>query len=139
MSKTVKPSWSFPVTKTAIAVLVTCAIMTIFCFSIYFLKEEQRTLAASQKRISWLKFESRVSNFPATKTALRFWLLLLLKQIFCFSIYFLNAGSFAKANLMVLCQFFFFYFFLLLFAKVVQSMWRALHQWAVVFERMMSV
>ena len=73
--------------------------------------------AASQKRISWLKFEPRVSNFPATKTALRFWLLLLLKQIFCFSIY----------------------FFLLLFAKVVQSMWRALHQWAVVFERMISV
>ena len=31
------------------------------------------------------------------------------------------------------------YFFLLLFAKVVQSMWRALHQWAVVFGRMMSV
>ena len=25
--------------------------------------------AASQKRISWLKFEPRVSNFPATKTA----------------------------------------------------------------------
>ena len=51
----------------------------------------------------------------------------------------MDANSFAKANLMVLCQFFFFYFFLLLFAKVVQSMWRALHQWAVVFGRMMSV
>ena len=33
----------------------------------------------------------------------------------------------------------FVYLFLLLFAKVVQSMWRALHQWAVVFGRMMSV
>ena len=44
---------NFPVTKTAIAVLVTYAIMTIFCFSIYFLKEEQRTLTDSQKRISW--------------------------------------------------------------------------------------
>ena len=40
---------NFPVTKTAIAVLVTCAIMTIFYFSIYFLKEEQRTLVALQK------------------------------------------------------------------------------------------
>ena len=26
-------------------------------------------MAASQKRISWLKFEPRVLNFPATKTA----------------------------------------------------------------------
>ena len=40
---------NFPVTKNAIAVLVTCAIMTIFYFSIYFLKEEQRTLVALQK------------------------------------------------------------------------------------------
>ena len=60
---------NFPVTKTAIAVLVTYAIMTIFLFFYLLLKEKQRTLAASQKRISWLKFEPRVSNFPATKTA----------------------------------------------------------------------
>jgi len=45
---------------------------------------------ASRPAVSWLKFEPKVSNFPATKTALRFWLLLLLKQIFCFSIYFLK-------------------------------------------------
>ena len=69
-----------------------------------------------QKRISWLKFEPRVSNFPTTKTTIAVLVVCAIMTIFLF-----------------------FYFFLLLFAKVVQSMWRALHQWAVVFGRMMSV
>ena len=54
---------NFPVTKTAIAVLVTCAIMTIFLF-FYLFFEGGTALAASRKRISWLKFEPKVSNFP---------------------------------------------------------------------------
>ena len=38
---------NFPATKTAIAVLVASAIKTNLLFSIYFLKEQQRVLAAS--------------------------------------------------------------------------------------------
>lgn len=50
----------------------------------------------------------------------------------------LFVGFFAYL-LRIIHFFLFFYLFLLLFAKVVQSMWRALHQWAVVCGRMMSV
>ncbi len=111
--------------------------------------------AASQKRISWLKFEPRVSNFPATKTATAVLVAFAIMTIFLF-FYLLfkvaaDSNSFVNANLMLLRKVLYFCithfydgqffptYFLLLFAKVVQSMWRALHQWAVVFGRMMSV
>lgn len=74
------------------------------------------SIGRQQPSVSWLKFDPKVSNFPATKTAIAVLVACAIMTIFLF-----------------------FYLFLLLFAKVVQSMWRALHQWAVVCGRMMSV
>ena len=99
---------------------------------------------ASRPTVSWLKFEPKVSNFPVTKTAIAVLVTCAIMTIFCFSIYFLKeerrqqlrkseSHAIKKSSLSLV------YFFLLLFAKVVQSMWRELHQWAVVFGRMMSV
>ena len=117
--------------------------------------------AASQKRISWLKFEPRVSNFPATKTATAVLVAFAIKKSSLFFVYLsftcVRQGTQKNKSFVFLFTFerwqlckseskaikksslSLVYFFLLLFAKVVQSMWRALHQWAVVFGRMMSV
>ena len=46
--------------------------------------------AASQKRISWLKFEPRVSNFPTTKTTIAVLVVCAIMTIFLFAIYFLK-------------------------------------------------
>ena len=55
--------------------------------------------AASQKRISWLKFEPRVSNFPTTKTAIAVLVVCAIMTIFLFSIYFLKEQQRMPADL----------------------------------------
>ena len=73
--------------------------------------------AVSPKRISWLKFEPRVSNFPVTKTTIAVLVASAIKTNLLFFYLLLNDGSFAKVNLRllrkVLCPLFIsFYFYL---------------------------